>query len=252
MLILFLLISLLLIALYMVFLAHHDTIDYRTINDKSLPNDFDGFNIYFISDVHRRKINMRTLRSIHEKIDIVVIGGDLTEKGVSLDRTRINIKSLNILKAPIYFVWGNHDPEADSKLFELLIEEDVTVLADENKIIRRGKNIINLLGFDYHQDELNRTNIDWDNLTDDYTILMTHVPIVFFNLTVEKRRKMNLVLAGHTHGGQIRFFGLGYYQNGGLSIFESTNVLVSEGYGYTLLPFRLQTKSQCHVLTLRR
>lgn len=235
----------------MVFLAHHDTIDYRTINDKNLPIDFDGMNIFFISDVHRRKLNMQTLKSIQKEIDIVIIGGDLTEKGVPLERTRMNVKRLKVFKAPIYFVWGNHDPEADLALYTLLIEESVTVLADKNKSIQCGKNVINLLGFDYHEDELDRINFDWEKLLDDYTILMTHVPNAFFELTREQRRRINLVLAGHTHGGQIRVFGLGYYQNGGLSTFENTKVLVSEGYGYTLLPFRLQTQSQCHVLTLK-
>lgn len=236
----------------MVFLAHHDTIDYRIINDKKLPTHFDNLNVFFISDIHRRKIKRRTIESIKEKFDFIVIGGDLTEKGVSLEKSRMNIKILRTFKVPIYFVWGNHDYEVrHNRLYKMLTEEDVIVLADRSELYCRGDEAINILGFDYHQNESHRPEINWQVAEENYTILLTHVPDAYFRLAKDLRSKINTVLAGHTHGGQIRFFGLGYYQNGGLSTIEGTHVLISEGYGYTLLPFRLQTSSQCHVLTFK-
>lgn len=239
-------------ALYMVFNAHRDTIDYRTINDDKLPKNFTGLTIFFISDVHRRKISQKTIYLIKNKIDFVAIGGDLTEKGVPLDKTRDNIRRLQAFEVPIYFVWGNHEEEIEkSVLYNMLIEEEVTVLADTNELIYRDKEVINLLGFDYHLEDQGRSKIDWGSVKEYYTILLSHVPNDFYKLDNEHKSIINTVLSGHTHGGQIRFFGLGYYENGGLTKSSHTNVLISEGYGYTMLPFRLQTKAQCHVLTFK-
>lgn len=75
----------------MVYRAHHDIIDYRTIYDKRLPDAFNDFRIFFISDIHRRHINDNTLRSIKEEIDLIIIGGDITERGVPPTRVKMNL-----------------------------------------------------------------------------------------------------------------------------------------------------------------
>lgn len=237
----------------MVFKAHHDTIEYRTIHDKKLPKVFENFTVFFISDIHRRNVKLQTLKSIRKPIDMIAIGGDLTEKKVPLERTRNNIRTLKKLSDSIYFVWGNHDYEVPyHSLYNMLIEEGVDILQDTYRMIRRKNVAIHLFGFDYHQFNEDRGDMSWlKNMDVHYSILLTHVPDSFYELDPEVQNKFHTVLAGHTHGGQIRLFGFGYYQKGGLSIYQHTNVLISEGYGYTLLPFRLQTKSECHVLTFK-
>ena len=234
----------------MVFTAHHDTIDYRTINDQDLPKGMDGFRVFFISDIHRRNIRISTIKSITKQIDIVAIGGDLTEKGVPLERTKNNIRTLKRLGAPIYFVWGNHDYDGShTNLHKMLLAEDVTVLSDASEVITKNNESINIIGFDYHRYNEERPEVYM--MEDYYTILLTHVPSSFFELNSKIQNRINTVLAGHTHGGQIRFYLFGYYQKGGMKRLENTNVFISEGYGYTMLPFRLQTKSECHVLTFK-
>jgi|SRR5699024_6021532 len=247
------LLLLLLFIFYMVFKAHHDTIDYRTIYDHRLPIDFDNYKIFFITDIHRRTIHEKTLKQIKTQIDLVLIGGDLTEKGVPFPRTRCNLQKLQKLGAPIYFVWGNNDYEVSiNMLKDILNDEDVTSLNDTHiNIVRNGK-VISLFGFDDDEDNDDRQQISWDNVKGDYFILLTHKPSSFYQLTTEKRKRFQTVFAGHTHGGQIRLFGLGFYEKGGLKTYQDTNIFISEGYGYTFLPFRLQTNAECHVITLKK
>ncbi|WP_164668739.1 metallophosphoesterase [Virgibacillus doumboii] len=236
-----------LLIFYMVYTAHHDTIDYRTIHDTKIKS---SFRLFFISDIHRRTLKKDTLNDIGEKIDIVVIGGDLTEKGVPIERTRDNIRKLKLLNAPIYFVWGNNDYEAfPNRIYELLIEEEVIILANQNDDITINNNKVSLIGLDCCQYREARLDLAMANAEGEYNILLTHAPSAFYDLDEESQNKLDVVLAGHTHGGQIRILGFGFFERGGLTKLHNTTIIVSEGYGYTRLPFRLGTKSECHVLT---
>ncbi|OZU90085.1 hypothetical protein CIL03_02800 [Virgibacillus indicus] len=241
-------ISLLLI--YMYFKAHHDTIDYRTIIDERLPASFINLHIFFISDVHRRNIRESTLDSISQSIDAVIIGGDLTEKGVPLERTLNNIKKLKKWDAPVFFVWGNNDyEEYPDKIYSMLLQENVTILANNHKDLIRDGQTISFIGLDcctYREARLDQAQ---KGAKGSYNILITHNPSPFDAFETASKEKLHTVLAGHTHGGQIRIFGFGPYERGKLHKIHNTNKLVSEGYGYTGVPFRLGTKSECHVIT---
>lgn len=250
-LLIFVFLSLLLIV-YMVYVAHHDTINNYTIYDERLPSSFNNFQIFFISDIHRRVINERTLQLITDEIDIVIIGGDLTEKRVPLERTKANIKKLKRWNVPLYFVWGNNDYEALSENIDmLLVKENVTILTNTNEDIKRGNSTISLLGLDCCIYREARLDFALQNAKGDYFILLTHAPIAFFDLESSDQDKIHTVLSGHTHGGQIRIFGFGPYERGGYKRYRDTNTFISEGYGYSKLPFRLGTKAECHVLTIK-
>lgn len=250
---LFLICGILLLIIYMYYKAHHDIIDHQTIFDERLPNNFEGFRCFFIADIHRRKINEKTLEKIYEKIDIVVIGGDLIEKGVPFHRIRNNIKKLKKFNAPVFFIWGNNDYEVSiNKLINILTEEHVIILRDTYTNIMRKQELITLIGFDYNKEHEGRRKIKWEQIKGHYIILLTHKPSSFDHLTPQEQSNIHTVLAGHTHGGQVRLFGLGLYQNGGLIQRRETNIFITEGYGYSLLPFRLQTNAECHVITFKK
>lgn len=245
----------LLIIIYMVYLAHHDTIDFRTIRDEDFPTEFDSFRLFFISDIHRRKLKQSTLNKIIENIDIIVIGGDLREKGVPFERTRNNLKMIKNWNKPIYFIWGNNDyEEKPETLYTLLKDENIEVLANETKCIKASNGTtFNLIGLDCCQYKEARVDLAMKGIDNDaYTILITHAPSAFYDMSESEQDSIQTVIAGHTHGGQIRIFGFGLYESGGLKQKRKTNILVSEGYGYTRLPFRLGTKAECHVLTFKQ
>lgn len=248
-------ISGLVLIVYMVYLAHHDTIDYRTILDEKFPSGFHSFRIFFISDIHRRKLKPKTLSEISQVPDIIIIGGDLKEKGVPLERVRNNLALLKKWDRPIYFVWGNNDYEEEPEvLFQLLRNENVNIIANEGKSIEANNGeSINLVGLDCCTYKEARFDLAMRGVEQrNYTILITHAPSAFYEMSQSERDEAQLVLAGHTHGGQIRLFGMGLYESGSFKKEKNTFILVSEGYGYTSLPFRLGTKSECHVLTFKQ
>lgn len=243
-----------LLIVYMVYLAHHDTIDFRTIIDEDFPAEFDSFRMFFISDIHRRRLKQSTLNKISQNIDLIVIGGDLREKGVPFARTKRNLKSIKKWNKPIYFIWGNNDYEEKPETFyELLEDENIVILANETKRIKTssGKHL-NLVGLDCCQYREARFDLAMKSMERAYTILITHAPSAFYDMPKSEQDNVHTVIAGHTHGGQIRIFGFGPYESGGFKRKRQTNILVSEGYGYTRLPFRLGTRSECHVLTFKQ
>jgi predicted MPP superfamily phosphohydrolase len=237
----------------MFYKAHKDIVRYHTVHHDKIPQPFMDFRIFLIADIHRRHIREETIKSIQSKPDIVCIAGDLLERGVPRTRIKENILKLKQWGVPIYFVWGNNDYEQDpDQIRHLLDRLGVIVLADDIDVIQKNGAKINMIGFDYHVDDENREGlIDWHAVHDTFTIVLTHKPSSYDHLRHQEKRLIHLVLAGHTHGGQIRFFNLGFYQKGGITKDGKTTILVTEGYGYSLVPFRLGTNAECHMITLK-
>lgn len=238
--------------LYMVYLAFHDHVRYDKITHEKLPASFHGFQILFIADIHRRKLRSQTFDSITDTPDIVCIGGDLIERGVPFTRMRENIRMLKQWGAPVYFVWGNNDYETQpNEMIRILKEEEVMILEDDVHVLTKGNEKINLLGFDFYYDYFSEPFlIDWSHIDESFTMLLTHKPSSFTMLEEQKKKMIDLVLAGHTHGGQIRIFGWGPFTKGGISHYKRSVLLTTEGYGYSLVPLRLGTRSECHLVTL--
>ncbi|WP_370314234.1 hypothetical protein [Guptibacillus hwajinpoensis] len=61
-----------------------------------------------------------------------------------------------------------------------------------------------------------------------------------------------MILSGHTHGGQIRLFGWGIREKGGIKNINGTTVVISNGYGTTTLPLRLMAPAESHIFILKR
>ncbi|WP_138416911.1 metallophosphoesterase [Aquibacillus sediminis] len=249
--ILFIILLLICIALlgFMWYKAFDDHIDYRTVHVKS--KLMKPVTLFFISDIHKRKIKKKTMRQIKERIDLVVIGGDLLEKGVDFRKVKKNLLLLHSCHAPIYFVWGNNDYEVNSlELEQLLQNHGVHVLRDKTVTINHGTTTINLIGLDYRKEH--QANLDplLMQATGDIQFLIAHDPNAFYSFTNQQAKQIDFVMSGHTHGGQIRVFGHGFYARGGLETYLNTPILVSEGYGYTKVPLRLGTNAQCHIITV--
>lgn len=243
-------ISLLLAALlfvgYMWKEAFRDDVLSHDLFFTKIPKAFDNFKIYFISDVHKRNISNSLLNNVEGNVDLIVIGGDLCEKGVSYSRIENNVKQLTRL-APTYFIWGNNDVEVNrQKLQEIFKLHGVIELVNEIATIRRGEESIQLIGtsFGITRDEAKGLEQRFDE--SQFKILLCHDP-------KEKKHFLNrfpLILSGHTHGGQIRFLGFGLKEKGRLRQATDEYHLISNGYGTTLLPFRLGARAETHHLRL--
>lgn len=236
---------------YMYKNAFQDMLREIDIYDERFPNT-EKFRLFFISDVHKRLISEQTIQQI-KNVQLVIIGGDLLEKGVPFERVRENIHILKQLQAPIFFVWGNNDYEvATDELMMVLSDCGVTILKDTtaNLELPNDKTLC-IIGLDYHLENENK-NIErvFERANGDYNILALHDPKMFSLLNEEQQQLVNLVVSGHTHGGQIRLLRWGLYPKGSFTKIGHTYFLVSEGYGTTALPLRLGTNAECHVITI--
>ncbi len=230
--------------------AHADYLE-KTIWEEEKFSNTKPLTIFFISDIHKRIINDETLSKTDE-VDLTVIGGDLCEKGVSLKRIKENIVKLKNLNAPVIFVWGNNDYEINFHDLEVLLKENgVHILCDEVMEFELANEFkLSVIGLDSPSIKDVYPNYAFDNAIGEYVILAIHEPKTYHLLTEQQQNRVDLVLSGHTHGGQIRILGWGLQPRGGWKQKGKSNFLISEGYGTTKLPLRLGTRATCHQITI--
>ncbi|KFN04228.1 metallophosphoesterase [Bacillus clarus] len=231
--------------------AMRDTLLEHTLIFEEFPKSFQKVRIFFISDIHRRVVSRSLIDQVKGKVDFVIIGGDLAEKGVSLSQIASNIESLRNL-GPVYFVWGNNDYEIEyHELDALLLQHGVKVL-DNTRVVFESEfgEKICMLGVD--DVGLKRDRLDLalaDCREDGFKILISHNPDIIDKMSGEEQ--ISLVMSGHTHGGQIRLFNSKRYLKGGVYKRSNITLFVSNGYGTTLIPLRFRAPSQTHVITLQ-
>jgi len=216
--------------------------------------DLDGepeqVSLFFISDVHVRKINDKMLRKIGKKVDAVIIGGDFADKRTPTSRIYENIKLLKKL-GPVYFVWGNNDREVgEKKLREIFKESNVTIVENDAVLLSTLHNRCWLSAID----DTTTRNVNYQQAFkkcqgDGTIIFISHNPEVFSN--VRQKYDVDIMMGGHLHGGQIRFGPFGIHPHGSFTIRDGVATLISNGYGTTTVPLRFGAKPQCHILTLQ-
>ncbi|MEI5907161.1 metallophosphoesterase [Bacillus spongiae] len=238
--------------IHMVQVAFENNIKHHHFTVDSFPEGSPPFRMFFISDIHRRTIDESVISKVDEaNIDLVVIGGDLTEKGVPLNRIEQNLRLLKRL-GPVLFVWGNNDYRANAqKVEQLLIKMDVLILKNTSIEWKLSDGEVTLIGVD----DLQYGQVDWRQSlryvkVNRCNILISHNPdAVSF---IRKEQGIDLLLSGHTHGGQIRVGPLGIYRIGQVYHLPQTKLLVSNGYGTRRIPMRLGAKPEVHVITVSK
>ena len=215
------------------------------------PESFGKVTIFFISDIHRRVISDLIIQNVKGKADLVIIGGDLTEKGVSFPQVKENLLKLKQI-GPVYFVWGNNDYEVDfRKLDAILLDMGIKVL--DNTVVTFESALgdkLSILGVDDCSQERDRLDFAlMDAEESSFKILVSHIPTITNKIKPE--HNIRLVLSGHTHGGQIHIFGYSPFERGRLKKLGNTVLLISNGYGTTSVPLRLGAPAETHLLTLK-
>ncbi len=238
--------------LFMVFEAKQNRVCRTTLEFNQFPESFGEVKIFFISDIHKRKVSQKIIDEVREETDIVIIGGDLCEKGVPFSRIKENLLLLRSV-GPTYFVWGNNDYEVNHReLDSLLLSLDITIL--DNTATRFESEMgeeIAILGIDDIKSGRPHLGYALLDAGDDvkFKILVSHNPEIIKEIKNEYH--IHLVLSGHTHGGQIRILNMGLYKKGGIEKNGLTTLLVSNGYGTTELPLRLGAPPETHLLTIK-
>ena len=238
-----------------IYMAREAFLDQVIVNElyfDDFPETFGKVSIFFISDIHRRKVAKKIISDVKGKVDIVIIGGDLTEKGVPFDRVKDNLLLLKEL-GPVYFVWGNNDYEVDYHELDALLLSCGVKIIDNTAVVfeSRAAEKVVLLGIDNMNGKRDRLDLALEDAGNDgFRILAAHNPNIKSKIEVE--HNIRLVIAGHTHGGQIHILGYSPYEKGKVKRLEQTTLLVSNGYGTTGVPLRLGARAQTHLIILKK
>jgi len=231
-----------------------------------LPRELDGFTIAQLSDLHLDLVHGKNwLASVVERTnalepDLIAITGDLAEGSVT--QFAGEVEPLRDLSAPhgIFFVTGNHEYFHDLPgWLGLLSGFGVRVLRNERVFIGGGNGGFDLAGVDDHDGgriapghgpDLPKALQDRD--ASHPVVLLAHQPRIIDDAV---RHGVDLVLSGHTHGGQIWPFSyLVYLQQPyvkGLKERDGTKLYLSSGTGFWGPPMRLGTTAEITLITLR-
>ena len=244
------------------------------INNSKIPDNFNGYKIVHISDLHNKKFGEDQERLL-EKIrvvspDIIVITGDL------IDRRKYDLAAAMVFIdgaveiAPVYYVSGNH--EAWSGEYEniagRLIDPGVEIMDDRKIEIIKGNSSIELLGLSdpafltsSYMDETNTSKLEkkLTQLSDDsiFQMLLCHRPELF-DIYVDEN--IDLIFSGHAHGGQFRIpfvgglvapeQGLFPKYTSGAHKKDNSTMIVSRGLGNSIIPVRIFNRPEIVVVTL--
>ena len=237
-----------------------------TVTSENIPDEFNGFKIVHISDLHNAEFG-NGQKDLIDKIeaqdaDIIVITGDMIDsRRTDVDKAVELITGLGN-KIPVYYVTGNHESRVReyNELESKLIENGVTVLKNESVKIEKDSSFINVIGVDDPSFGMSANDIFHtvsELKTDGYDVLLSHRPELFETYC---ESGAELVLCGHAHGGQVRipFIGgivapnqglfpeytAGSYKSG------STEMIVSRGLGNSIIPLRVNNPPELVVITL--
>jgi uncharacterized protein len=170
-----------------------------------LPRAFDGYTILQLSDLHvemsesamRRVIKLVTSLDY----DLCVLTGDYRGDTYGrYDTTLAGMKKVrSVLNGAVYGVLGNHDTIC---LVPGLEEMGIKILLNESVTIERGGERIHLAGIDdahfYQMDNIEKAAAGVPH--DEFSILISHTPEIYRQAA---HADFNVLLSGHTHGGQI-------------------------------------------------
>ena len=235
---------------------------YDIINTK-LSESFDGYTIVQVSDLHNANFGTDQSKLLElikaQEPDLIVLTGDMVGNWVpDYDKALILIREA-VKIAPVIVVDGNHDAQIITYPIQkqAMIDAGAIVLADEAMSIERDGTSFNLIGMKERFDIEDR-GVYVKDLIDplSFNLLLAHHPESFMDYV---GTNADLVLTGHAHGGQFRFFGIPIYSPDqglfpkytvGTFSQNSTTMIVSRGIGESVLPLRLFNPPELVVITL--
>jgi len=180
-------------------------IEYKTVSFRSskVPAEMAGYKIAFIADTHN--MEAQKLRGIvqelnQQQLDLLLLGGDFSNTGENPWQT-MEILSQVVTTDGIYGVEGNHDNYRN--LFASMKQYSIQPLSNNGVHIRKNFYLAGVEDLWRRRPNVKQAIAAAE--PDDFVLLVSHNP----DLTMlQDTSGVDLVMSGHTHGGQITFFGL--------------------------------------------
>ena len=233
------------------------------------PRSLAGLRIAALADIHAGspfngldKLERIVALTNQSKPDLIVLLGDYVIHGVRGGEFVPPDELASVLakmQAPlgVWAVLGNHDWWLDAERVPSALEHHgIRVLEDSSAPIRRGSGEFWLTGIgDFWEGRADIPDALQDVPEDSPIVAITHNPDVFPDVP----HRVNLVIAGHTHGGQVRipFFGpvivpssYGRRYAAGHVVEDGRHLFVSSGLGTSILAVRFLVPPEISLLVI--
>ena len=258
----------------------------QTLFFPDLPDDFEGFKVTQISDIHsgsfddEEKIKYAIDLINEQESDLLLFTGDIVN--AKADEMHPWIAIFNGLKKfeyGKYSILGNHDygeyldwksKEAKEANFEAIKDLhrqiDFKLMLNEHVKIKKGNDEISLVGVENwgkHFGEFGDIDKATENLTsEDFKILMSHDPSHWEYVVKQHPKNIQLTLSGHTHGMQFGIEIPGFFkwslaqymykQWAGLYSEFGRHIYVNRGFGFHAYPGRVGIMPEITVFELKK
>jgi uncharacterized protein len=235
--------------------------------DADIPAAFDGVTIAFLADIHHgpwfslRRLD-RVVAAVNElHPDIVLLGGDYVHRSPRYIAPCYGKLAALAPRIGAFAVLGNHDHwEGADASRQAMAKAGITLLDNRGEWVSIGDARIKLGGVgDLWDDRQDPEPTIGDAKEDDFVILLSHNPDYADEIRTDK---IDLMLCGHTHGGQVTLFGrwapivpLRHHRQkyrAGLVENGHTKVYITTGVGTVTPPIRLFCRPEIALITLRK
>lgn len=250
------------------------------VTDSSLPDSFHGAKVIHISDIHykttyfKKEIDKMVKKINQLKPDIVVLTGDLFDKDTRYNNEDFTDLATSLSKIDVtigkYAISGNHDTKVAE--WETVIKNSGFINLDNHyellykdslkPILLAGvsSNLNNLQDINSRMKEIDSyltsiQNNEKNHNVPAYKILLIHEPDYIDDIDYQR---YHLILAGHSHNGQVRLPGIGamvlpegakkYYKEH--YTLSDTELYISSGLGTSTYPYRLFNKPSINLYRL--
>lgn len=235
---------------------------YKVVSER-LPQEFDGCQIAFISDIHYpSKFTQKRLARVVRKLrdlrpQMLLLGGDYVTADDYIDEL---FDSLATVKSEYgtFAVLGNHEFSRRSAIEEAMSRRGIRLLKDEvHSLMSDGTICIAGIANPF---KIDSTTVSPTAAVADsaYTILLVHTP----DYAQAVDAPADIVLSGHTHGGQVSLFGLytpvkntrygTRFLRGMNSTDNGVSVITTNGIGTSRRKIRICAPSEIVLVTLHR
>lgn len=234
-----------------------------TVESADVPRQFDGFKVAFVSDLHypslfsEKRLGKLVACLKREEPDVFLLGGDYVTDNDSIDALFGTLSAVEP-RFGICAVLGNHEGKNSELIAEAMQRSGIVLLEDSVIELRDDEAAIYLVGI--------RNSFAFDSVAgppgrnlpkDAFVMMLAHTP----DYAERSNTTADLVLSGHTHGGQVTLFGIytpvknsAYgtrFLRGRNVTSNGSTVITTNGVGTSRKRVRFCVPSEVVVVTLR-
>ncbi len=242
--------------------------EYTITKKETVENDY---KIVVLSDLHygitlnKKQLSQVVKRINKEHADIIVLDGDLVDENTTYNQMKEAFETLGKIKSTygIYYVYGNHDQNnyasspnyTKKQLASTIKKSNITILEDQTVTLNQE---ISLIGRKDKGDGTNQRK-SIKSLTKDLNkrnewIVLDHQPLEYQEV---QQAKCDVILSGHTHGGQVwpaGLFSTVFHFNElnyGQKKMDQMNAIVTSGIAGWGYPIRTEHHSEYVVIHIQ-